>query len=195
MAKMEWYRKTREEVYAELESSAEGLSSRDVSQRILKNGKNVLPTKKRITLFKIILAQFLSPLIYGLLAAAVHIFHLNREEFFSRNPVLMLLVLLQNSHALSSRSETESVSRIPLSNIFIVVFGILTAQGIHILALHIPFMQNLLFFNPINVREWVQLFFTASLILLAMEIYKLLIRKKSLDSQHEKNSTLLILEL
>lgn len=110
--------------------------------------------------------------------------NLNWEETVARNAVLMLMVLLQNFHAFNCRSETRSVFRIPLSNNYILIFGILAAQGIHILALHIPFMQNLLSLNPIGRKEWILLFFTASLILLTMEVFKLYIRKKDLKNQH-----------
>ena len=110
--------------------------------------------------------------------------NLNWEEPVARNAVLMLMVLLQNFHALNCRSETRSIFHIPLSNNYILIFGILSAQGIHILALQIPFMQDLLSLNPIGGKEWILLFFTAAIILLAMELFKLYIRKSELEKEY-----------
>jgi len=54
-----------------LRSSSDGLSQSEAEARLRQHGPNVLPHKKRITLAEIILQQFLSPLIYVLLFAAV----------------------------------------------------------------------------------------------------------------------------
>lgn len=133
----------------------------------------------------LISATVISLLAFGLWYHLLN--HLNWEEPVARNAVLMLMVLLQNFHALNCRSETRSVFRIPLSNNYILIFGILIAQSIHILALQIPFMQNLLSLYPIAGREWILLFFTASLILLAMEIFKIFVRKRNLGKQYTTN--------
>ena len=123
-------------------------------------------------------AAVISLLAFGLWYHLLN--NLNWEEPVARNAVLMLMVLLQNFHALNCRSETRSIFHIPLSNNYILIFGILAAQGLHILALQIPFMQNLLSLNPIGGREWIFLFFTAAIILLAMEIFKIYVRKNKL---------------
>lgn len=129
----------------------------------------------------LISASVISLLAFGLWYHLLN--NLNWEETVARNAVLMLMVLLQNFHAFNCRSETRSIFRIPLSNNYVLIFGILAAQGIHILALHIPFMQNLLSLNPIGGKEWILLFFTASLVLITMEIFKIYIRKNDLKNQ------------
>ncbi|HER39818.1 MAG TPA: ATPase, partial [Salinimicrobium catena] len=91
MAEMEWHQKTVDEAYAELDSSAEGLSASEVSKRVSRYGRNVLPTKKKVTLFKIILDQFLSPLIYVLLAAAV--LALVLKEYSDAGFIFFVLIL------------------------------------------------------------------------------------------------------
>ena len=130
-------------------------------------------------------ATVISLLAFGLWYHLLN--NLNWKEPVARNAVLMLMVLLQNFHALNCRSETRSVFRIPISNNYILIFGILVAQGIHMLAIHIPFMQDLLSLYTIGSREWLLLFFTAAIILLAMEIFKLYIRKSNLDKQHQNS--------
>ena len=125
-------------------------------------------------------ASVISILAFGLWYHLIN--NLNYEESTARNLILLLMVLLQNFHAFNARSETRSAFRIPLSNNYILIIGILAAQGIHILALHISFMQELLSLDPVSAGEWIKLFFTATIILVAMEIFKLLHRK------HGKNS-------
>lgn len=98
--------------------------------------------------------------------------HLHWDESIARNTVVLLMVLLQNFHALNARSETRSVFKIPLKDNYVLIFGILAAQGIHILAMQVPFMQQILSFNPVPWQDWLKLFFTASMIIVAMEVFK-----------------------
>lgn len=135
------------------------------------------PRKPHESIFnRLMVSQTLiSAAVIGLLAFGLwyHLLnHLHWEEVTARNTVLLLMVLLQNFHALNCRSETQSVFKIPLSNNYILVLGILAAQGIHLLAMHIPFMQDILSFQPVPWIDWVKLFLTASIIVVAMEIFK-----------------------
>jgi magnesium-transporting ATPase (P-type) len=119
-----------------------------------------------------------------LLAAAVMTFvtfglwfhllnNLGWGEFEARNIILLLMVMLQNFHVFNSRSETRSAFRIPLSNNYTLVLGVLAMQAIHIGMMHIPFMQGLLKIEPVSFYDWLKLLPTAGIILLVMEIYKL----------------------
>ena len=125
-------------------------------------------------------ASVISIMVFGLWYHLLN--NLNYDESTARNLILLLMVLLQNFHALNARSETRSVFRIPLSNNYILIIGILAAQGIHILAMHIPFMQELLSLDPVSGVEWIRLFLTATLILVAMERFKLFYRKRGYNS-------------
>jgi P-type Ca2+ transporter type 2C len=82
-----------EEVIQKFESSEEGLSQKEAVHRLELNGKNILPTKRPPTIFKIYLHQFLSPLIYILIGACVLTLVLQdySDAFF------IFLVLLVNS--------------------------------------------------------------------------------------------------
>ncbi|MBA9079211.1 cation-translocating P-type ATPase [Rufibacter quisquiliarum] len=66
-----WYKFTPEETMKQLGSSPEGLRMQEVAIRQQQYGLNKLPEPKRKTLLQIFLGQFLSPLIYVLIAAAV----------------------------------------------------------------------------------------------------------------------------
>lgn len=93
-------------------------------------------------------------------------------ETHARDLVLLLMVFMQNFHAFNSRSETVSVFKVPLSRNWILVFGVLLAQGIHILIMHIPFMQQILDVEPITMTEWTYVLMLAIPMILVMEIFK-----------------------
>ena len=63
--------KSAKDVLQELEvDPSKGLSSDEAGQRLIKNGPNKLPEKKKTPLFLVFLGQFNNPMIYILLAAA-----------------------------------------------------------------------------------------------------------------------------
>lgn len=96
------------------------------------------------------------------------------DEFSARSVLVLLMVLLENVHVLNCRSEYRSLFRIPLKNNYYLIIGILVAQGIHILAMMTPFMQDLLRIGPVNLQTWGTLLAIASVILVSMEIFKFL---------------------
>jgi calcium-translocating P-type ATPase len=66
-----WHAMPESEVIGKLEASLNGLTDVQVAERQREFGRNVLPAKKPPTAFVIFLHQFLSPLIYILLAAGI----------------------------------------------------------------------------------------------------------------------------
>lgn len=101
------------------------------------------------------------------------------EEAQARNLVLLLMVLLQNVHAFNCRSETTSVFRVPMSRNPLLVIGVLLAQGIHILSMHMPFMQSLLRAEPVPFSRWMVTLAMASSLLVVMELFKAVRRRSS----------------
>ncbi|KQC08818.1 MAG: ATPase [Candidatus Cloacimonas sp. SDB] len=97
----------------------------------------------------------------------------NMAESYARDLILLLMVFMQNFHALNCRSETVSIFKIPLKRNLILVFGIIAAQGIHIISMQIPFMQNVLRIEPITFTEWLYILALAVPMILSMEIFKL----------------------
>lgn len=63
--------------------------------------------------------------------------------------------------------------------IFILIIGVVAAQGIHILCMQIPFMQNILRIEPITFNEWLYILALAAPIILVMEVFKLLNKQKA----------------
>lgn len=97
---------------------------------------------------------------------------MDMNETHARNIVLLLMVIMQNVHVFSCRSERVSIFKIPLKRNIILLFGVILAQGIHILSMHIPFMQNVLKLEPITMLEWFEVFLLAIPLILVMEIFK-----------------------
>jgi magnesium-transporting ATPase (P-type) len=100
------------------------------------------------------------------------------DEIHARNLILLLMVFMQNFHAFNCRSERVSAFKVPLKRNIILVFGVLAAQGIHILSMQIPFMQNILRVEPVTFNEWLYVLALAIPILVAMEVFKYFRRKK-----------------
>jgi magnesium-transporting ATPase (P-type) len=128
---------------------------------------------------------FTSGMTIGLIASALW-FWLNNytdvEEFTARNMILMLMVFMQNFHALNCRSESSSIFRIPFSRNYVLVFGILIAQGIHILSLQLPFMQEILRVEPISFQYWIQILLLAVPVIIVLEIFKFISKKTAMYS-------------
>ena len=98
------------------------------------------------------------------------------DETHARSIVLLLMVLLQNVHVFNCRSELSSAFRVPLSRNYLLIFGVLSAQGLHVLSMHLPFMQQVLRIEPITPFEWLNVFVLALPLLVVMEIYKIINR-------------------
>ena len=97
---------------------------------------------------------------------------------YASNYSLMLMVLFQSAHAFNCRSEVTSIFKIPIKKNLLLVLGIIAAQALHIAATYIPFMQKTLGLSPINLREWVTLLVLASTVVIGMEIFKAIKRRK-----------------
>ncbi len=116
-----------------------------------------------------------SGLVMGLVAFTAWYWWLSlgMEEGKARNLLLLLMVFLENVHVFNCRSERRSAFKIPLSNNWLLILGVLAAQGIHILALYLPVMQDVLHVSPVSLDDWIILLFLALTILVTMELFKL----------------------
>jgi magnesium-transporting ATPase (P-type) len=135
------------------------------------------PRKTNEKIFNPLMIQqtLISGFTMGLIAFGFWFFLKNfqaMEETHARNMVLLLMVFMQNVHVFSCRSEKVSAFKVPINRNIILVFGVLIAQGIHILSMHIPFMQNVLRVEPITFFEWAEVLILAIPLLLMMEVFK-----------------------
>ncbi len=116
----------------------------------------------------------ISGLLMGVISFGTYFWLLGAgwDEFTARSILVLLMVLLENFHALNCRSEFRSIFRVPLKNNYYLIVGILAAQGIHIAAMMTPFMQDLLRIGPVNLETWIALIALATLVVAGMEIFK-----------------------
>ncbi|MFO7723382.1 MAG: HAD-IC family P-type ATPase [Bacteroidales bacterium] len=91
---IKFHSKVATEVLEILNSSVDGLPEKEAMKRLEQYGPNVLPTREAPGLFKVFLMQFLHPLIYILLAAAVA--SLAIGEYVDAG-FIMLVILLNSS--------------------------------------------------------------------------------------------------
>lgn len=93
--------------------------------------------------------------------------------FAARNLLLLLMVLIENVQALNVRSERLSVFKIPLSNNWFLILGILGAQGLQLLCMNLPFMQKVLKLQPVSFKQWLIMLGLALTMMVVMELFKL----------------------
>ena len=94
------------------------------------------------------------------------------ELYMARNLILLLMVLFENFHVFNCRSEYLSAFRVPIRNNYFLVFGVLIMQGLHIISLNIPVMQDLLSIAPVTLEQWLMCVAGASSVLMVMELFK-----------------------
>lgn len=68
---MNWYKLDTSELFSNLKTSINGLSSEEARQRLNQYGYNKLADEEKISKLKILLHQFASPLIYILIIAGI----------------------------------------------------------------------------------------------------------------------------
>jgi len=86
-----WYKLSIEETLRELNSIRSGLTKEEAKTRFIEYGPNELPTKKKSPAFVAFLRQFLSPLIYVLLIAAI--ISLALEHYVDAGVIMAVLLL------------------------------------------------------------------------------------------------------
>jgi magnesium-transporting ATPase (P-type) len=94
------------------------------------------------------------------------------EEAMARNMLLLLMVLFENFHVFNCRSEYRSLFRVPVRSNTVLVAGVLLMQGLHVLSLHIPLMQDLLGLAPVTLEQWLACLVVAGIVIVVMEAFK-----------------------
>ncbi|MBP7608243.1 MAG: HAD-IC family P-type ATPase [Steroidobacteraceae bacterium] len=90
----------------------------------------------------------------------------------ARNALLLLMVLMQNVDAINARSETISVLRLPLRNNPVLLAGVGVALGLHLAAMYLPWLQQVLSVRPPSAGDWLLLPALAVSLLVLMEAQK-----------------------
>jgi P-type Ca2+ transporter type 2C len=112
--------------------------------------------------------------------AAFYLLHITQglSEFEARNYLLLLMVLFENAHVMNCRSETESVFRVPPSRNWLLIAAIVVAQVVHLAAMFVPGLREVLDVEPVSLRGWLELLPVALSIIVLMEVYKWFLRRR-----------------
>jgi len=90
----------------------------------------------------------------------------------ARNALLLLLVLFENVHIGNCRSETQSAFSLSPLRSPILLAGAICAFLLHVIAMHVPFLQSMLRTEPVSLSTWGTMIALAMTVLVAMEIHK-----------------------
>jgi len=104
---MEFYKENIETIVKELNSNIkDGLDERTVKQARVKYGSNVLKATNRINVFKIILRQFISPLVLILIVAAAVSYYLGQ---YRDGSILLAIVVLNAGIGFYEEWKSENI--------------------------------------------------------------------------------------
>jgi Ca2+-transporting ATPase len=90
----------------------------------------------------------------------------------ARNLLLLLFVLFENFQTLNSRSERRSVFTQRLAANPLLIAGIVGALALHVAAMYVPGLSDILRIAPVSWQNWAILVGIAALVLMVMEAEK-----------------------
>lgn len=125
---------------------------------------------------------FISSVATGLVVFGVWLYlikYINMDVTIARGYVVALMVFLQNIHVLNCRSEHTSVFKIPIKSNPLIIFSITGAIILQFLVMEVPILSKFLQTTSIPIKDLIILFFLSFIILIVMEIYKKINKKKS----------------
>jgi P-type Ca2+ transporter type 2C len=116
----------------------------------------------------------LNAIFMGCLAFAIFYWQISQgiQEDSARNVTLLLMVLFENVHVFNSRSETISIFRQNFFGNPLLLLGMITAQCVHIAAMHMPGISDVLKLEPVTLTLWAQLLGIALLLIIIDELHK-----------------------
>ena len=134
------------------------------------------PRSPKETIFNRLMIErvVLAALVIGTIAFTVFQWFLMQGYSIeqARNYTLLLMVLFENVHVFNCRSEKRSaLFHNPLRNPLLLI-GTFTAQIIHIAAMYIPGLNQVLHIEPVPFEHWMYLLGIASSVFVVMEIHK-----------------------
>jgi len=95
----------------------------------------------------------------------------------ARNVILMLMILFGNIHALNTRSETRSLFKMSIVSNPLLLGAVVAAQSVHISAMHMPWISNVLGLQPIAIETWFLLAAVAASLIIVDEVAKWMTRR------------------
>ena len=128
-------------------------------------------------------------IVMGCLAFALFKWQIDSgvAEQEARNMTLLLMVLFENVHVLNSRSEKLSIFKQYFFGNKFLLFGMLAAQGIHIMAMYTPGLRELLELSPVSLQQWSGLLGVALLLIIVDESHKHFTKSKVIEYDIERH--------
>jgi len=152
----------------------------DVALAMEKVEDNVLERKPRPTgepIFNRLMIQetlvsggYIGVVAFLLYFVMIQIFGMHETE--ARNLLLLQMVLFENAHVFSCRSETRPLSKIPLRSNPLLILAVIVAQGVHVAVMFVPGLNDILGVQPVSLESWAILLIIAASLLLVDEIAK-----------------------
>ena len=102
------------------------------------------------------------------------------EIYTARGYVLALMVFIQNIHVINCRSEKKSIFENMNNKNYFVLITIIGSILLQILVMEVPFLSRFLQTSQVPFLHLVILFLLALPILIVMEIYKYLKKRKKM---------------
>lgn len=128
------------------------------------------PLFNRLMLERILIATLVVGLGgFAVFATAIH-YGWSTEA--ARNLLLLTMVLYENFHIGNCRSETKSAFSLSPLRSPVLFFGTIGALLLHVVAMHVPFLQSVLSTEPVSIAMWGVVVLVAVLIVPAVELHK-----------------------
>ncbi|MFA5602937.1 MAG: HAD-IC family P-type ATPase [Bacilli bacterium] len=157
----------------------------DVALAFEKGEPNVMKEKPRKPHEKIFNKLLLQGVLLSGISTGLIIFGLwtvllssNVNVITARSYILLLMVFMQNIHVLNCRSETRSIFKIPFKDNPMVIIVIISTLLLQVFVINSEFFSNILKLTIISWTDALKIFVLALPILLIMEIFKFVKKKK-----------------
>lgn len=103
---------------------------------------------------------------------------LNFDVYVARGYIMMLMVFMQNMHTLNCRSESKHIYEVGFKKNPFVIFSILLATTLQIVVAEVPILSEFLDTSSIPVLHLIILFLISLSIIIIVELYKSIRKKK-----------------
>lgn len=138
-------------------------------------------TKEKIFNKLLLEETLISGIFIGLIVYCVWhylIVYAKLDVHLARSYILILMVFMQNIHAFNCRNEHKSAFKIPFKNNPFFILAIISVLILQIIVIHTPITSEILKVSILPYKNILLMFILALPILIVMEIYKLIKRKK-----------------
>ena len=159
----------------------------DLALSFEKGEANVMKQKPRDpkeSLFDKLLIQeivvsglFIGLIVFGVWCLLLNVLHF--EVGIARGYVMAMMVFMQNIHVFNCRSEKQSAFKIKLFSNWFVPFAVFSSIFLQIIIMEVPFLSHIMKTESIPVQDLLLLLTLSLPILLVMEIFKSIKRRKA----------------